>query len=368
MNKPTDLESGFSTGNIQENSEEQDKKGKRKDGQFPDVETEPLFSSDNNRTKKKKKHKHDKAHKHTHSHGAHQPKETSWKERKAKISLIAATIFTMLFMVGEVVGGYIAGSLAIMTDAAHLLTDVAAMLLSLVAMHLSARAPTPRLSYGWQRTEILGALASVLLIWALVGILVYEAILRLIGDIHHQGEGVDGRIMTIIGSAGLAVNIIDAIILAWGNAPHGHAHSHGGGGGGHAHAHGRLLNGEGNVNVRAALIHVVGDCIQSVGVIAAAVLIWVGNELTYGSPKHEGSWYNLADPITSLLFGAITLFITLRLVKQILSVLMETVPSHIDYKELKARLEALPGKKSFIEALNKNKYTYQSTDRIFFIY
>lgn len=275
------------------------------------------------------------------------------------IALTVATVFTLVFMVGEIVGGVLANSLAIITDAAHLLTDVAAMLLSLVAMGIARRAPTKSMSFGFYRAEILGALASVLMIWALVGVLVYEAILRLIADIKEEGETLDGRIMTIIGVCGLVVNIVDALILAWGNAPHGHSHgppppppvpapgeevvevvrTHTG----HAHSHGHGHGHEGNVNVRAALIHVLGDCIQSVGIIGAAVVVWVGNQVTTGSPSASRTYFNLADPIASLVFGVITLFTTVKILRQILGVLMETVPSHISFDLVHASLEAIDG-------------------------
>jgi zinc transporter 2 len=167
----------------------------------------------------------------------------------------------------EIIGGFYAGSLAIMTDAAHLLTDVAAMLLSLFAMWLTNRPANSKSSFGYHRAEIIGALFSVLTIWGLVGVLAYEAILRLIADSKREGRSVasacvkkknekrkhlliplsvcfictllgdpvDGKVMTIIGCLGLGVNIIDAFILWWGNAPHGHSHA---GGGGHGHSHG----------------------------------------------------------------------------------------------------------------------------------
>jgi len=340
--------------------------------------------------------------------------EAAKKNRKAMLALIYATCFTFVFMVGEIVGGYLAHSLAIMTDAAHLLTDIAAMLLSVFAMHLAKRPADRHMTFGYHRAEILGALASIITIWALIAILVYEAILRLKADINQDGTPVDGKIMTIIGSAGLAVNIIDALILKWGNAPHGHSHGHAGGGG-HSHGHGHehkdkkkkekkeieAENGhthklddkeahkhkdkEGhkhkhddhdeahshkekkekkkdghshghkekgdkkkvkhheNVNVRAAFLHVVGDCIQSLGVIAASLVIWIGNLLKYHKDSVKESYFNLADPIASLLFGIITLFTTLSLLKRIVDVLMERVPSDIDYDDIMRDLRAIDG-------------------------
>jgi zinc transporter 2 len=89
-------------------------------------------------------------------------------KNKGKIALWIATIFTFLFMIFEIIGGWFAGSLAIMTDAAHLLTDIAAMLLSIFSIHLSSKPATSKMTFGYHRAEILGALASVVLIWALV--------------------------------------------------------------------------------------------------------------------------------------------------------------------------------------------------------
>jgi zinc transporter 2 len=240
----------------------------------------------------------------------------------------------MIFMVVEIVGGWWAGSLAIMTDAAHLLTDVAAMCLSLFAMYWAGRPATSKMTFGYHRAEILGALASIVTIWGLVAVLGYESIMRLVADARLVGDEVDGRIMTVIGGCGFLVNIIDALILKWGNAPHGHSH----GGGGHDHGH-----GHGNVNVRAAFIHVLGDCLQSIGVMAAAGVIWAGNQIQHGSPRAAKSLWNLADPIASLIFGLITLITTIRLCKHTVEVLMEKVPEEIDYHKILSDMKGLPG-------------------------
>jgi len=308
--------------------------------------------------KHKHKEKKGKGHGHSHSHGhgdshgdahgdphaeehdaeqdiEHQQKKMMKRlqKQRAKRALIYASTFTLIFMIAEIVGGWIAGSLAIMTDAAHLLTDVAAMLLSIFAMHLSSRPADHVMTFGYHRAEILGALASIFTIWILVGILCYEAILRLLSDAHLVGETVDGRIMTIIGICGFLVNIIDALILKWGNAPHGHSHGHG---------HGHGTPHDENVNVRAAFIHVLGDCLQSLGVIAAAVIIWVGNVVEFHEVKVQKSWWNMADPIASLLFGVITIFTTIKLTKNIVDVLMERVPAGIHYAEILRELQEIP--------------------------
>jgi len=290
---------------------------------------------------------------------------------KARRALTAALVFTTVFMVGEIVGGYMANSLAIMTDAAHLLTDIGAMFLSLFAMWLSGQSPTSQMSFGFHRAEILGAVTSVLMIWALTGILVYEGILRLL----HPPAHVDGKIMFIVATGGLFINILDAVILHAGAGGHGHGHgghshghSHGEGPtkknekkvgkekhshGEHDHSHGKHQHYEHdddikevhpssepqefrkhqdehkNINVYAAFIHVIGDCVQSLGVMGASALIWWRPE------------WKIADPIVTFVFSAIVLFTTIRLLRQSLEVLMEGVPQGVSIEEVQKDLESI---------------------------
>jgi hypothetical protein len=128
--------------------------------------------------------------------------------RKARNKLGWASVFCLIFMICEIIGGLIANSLAIMTDAAHLLSDLAGFLISIFALWLATRPATSRLSFGFHRAEILGALVSVLLIWVLTGVLVYEACWRLA-----HPEDVDGKIMFIVATAGLLCNFIMGMIL-----------------------------------------------------------------------------------------------------------------------------------------------------------
>lgn len=93
-----------------------------------------------------------------------------------------------------------------MTDAAHLLTDVAAFLLSLFAMWLASRAKTDEMSFGFHRAEILGSVASVLMIWALTGVLVYEAVKRIIAIVKHEPLEVNGKVMFVVACCGLAIS------------------------------------------------------------------------------------------------------------------------------------------------------------------
>lgn len=297
---------------------------------------------------------------------------------KARRQLWLASICCLIFMVGEIIGGFMANSLAIMTDAAHLLSDLAGFLISIFALWVSNRAPTSRLSFGFHRAEILGALISVILIWLLTGILIYEACWRL-----KYPEEVDGKIMFIVAASGLGVNILMGFILHQSGHEHshglggGHGHSHGGGGHGHSHGgskkkkekktgyvqldnkqadaehhdephdieHGHGINSspdshghshgshghEKNINVSAAFIHVLGDAIQSVGVMIAAGLIWYNPD------------YKIADPICTFLFSIVVLFTTTRLIRQSVAVLMEGVPEGISPDEVEENLLNING-------------------------
>jgi len=280
------------------------------------------------------------------------------KTQKARKQLFLAAGFCVLFMIVEVVGGFLANSLALLSDATHLLSDCAGLMISITALWLVQKEATGRYSFGYHRAEIIGALFSIMLIWGLTVWLVVEAITRLITK-----PDVDGKIMFIVACLGILVNIIMGAILFQG----GH-HSHGLGGGGHAHDdkshghqhkhshthshgghshgahdhkhshkhsqdHGKPKNTKGdqrNINVRSAFIHVLGDLVQSIGVVIAAALIWADHQL------------RLLDPICTLIFSVIVVFTTTTLVRDALDVLMENVPKHIDLEKLTSALQELP--------------------------
>ncbi|KAG2288130.1 hypothetical protein Bca52824_047734 [Brassica carinata] len=143
--------------------------------------------------------------------------------------LCFVVVLCILFMSIEVVGGIKANSLAILTNATHLLTDVAAFSISMLSLWASSWEANPRQSYGFFRIEILGALVSIQLIWLLTGILVYEAITRLI---QQTNDDVDGFFMVLVAAFGLVVNIIMIVVLGHDHG-NGHCHSHS-----HNHEHG----------------------------------------------------------------------------------------------------------------------------------
>lgn len=257
--------------------------------------------------------------------------EDNLNNSKARRQLWIVSAICLVFIIVELLGGIISNSLAIMTDAAHLLSDLAGFLISIFALWITNRSPTSRLSYGFHRAEIIGALLSVVLIWVLTGILLYEACTRI-----RSPELVDGKIMFLVACGGLLVNILMGIILHQG----GHSHSHGIGSHSHSSHHHDIsephndlrticdtVGGSSipekdadhttvpgvpaNINVSAAYIHVLGDALQSLGVMIAGGLIWYNPD------------YHVADPITTFFFSILVLFTTSRIVRQALAVLME---------------------------------------------
>ncbi len=233
-------------------------------------------------------HDHSHGHGHGHDHGPASPR-----------AIVKAIGITATFMIVEFVGGWWANSLALISDAAHMLTDVGALLLSLFAIWVSRRPVSSTMSFGWHRAEILGALASGLIIWALAGFIVYEAVQRL-----QNPPEVQGLTVLVIAAVGLAANLVSMRLL------HSSKHE--------------------NMNVRAAYLHMLADTLGSVGAVVAGGVLW----LTGWRP---------IDPIITLLFAGLMLVSSWSLVKEALAVLMESTPSHLDPAKVHAELAGLTG-------------------------
>ncbi|KAG7165089.1 Zinc transporter 2-like 2 [Homarus americanus] len=242
----------------------------------------------------------------------HAPRLDYQASRQAMMKLFVACGLTSVFMVSEAVGGYFANSIAIMSDAAHLFSDLTSFIVSLVAIYLSMQPASKKMNFGYYRAEVLGAVVSVLIIWVITGILVYAAIQRVIS----MKFEVEADTMIIVSALGVVINIILGIVLHVGHGAHGHSH------GGLSHSHGpsgrdahsdqHSSSDNTNINVRAAFIHVVGDLIQSVGVLIAAYIIR---------------------------------FYVMPILKDLGIVLMEGMPPGIDYVSVCSNLTALPGVK-----------------------
>lgn len=144
------------------------------------------------------------------------------KEAKKRVRAVRKLSFAVglciIFIIGEVIGGVISNSLAILTDAAHLLSDIAGFAIALFAIYASGWEANPRQTFGYYRLEILGALISIQIIWLVTGVLVYEAIVRFI----HPDKNINGLIMFCVACGGLGINII--IMCTLGHEGHGHSH------------------------------------------------------------------------------------------------------------------------------------------------
>ncbi|XP_035016397.2 zinc transporter 4 [Hippoglossus stenolepis] len=252
------------------------------------------------------------------------------KHKKVMKRLMVAAVLYLLFMTGEIIGGYVSNSLAIMTDAVHMLTDVVGILFSLLALWLSTKPPTKRFTFGLHRLEVVSAVVSVLLIYILTAILLYEAVQRTV----HQDFNIDGDVMLITAAVGVAVNLVMGFLLNQG----GHLHSHGPGHG-HGHSHGSAVasgsqsagsghqqRSHGSLAVRAAFIHALGDLLQSVGVLIAAYVVRFKPEL------------KLADPICTYIFSVLVLFTTIRIMRDTVVIVLEGVPRHLDSQRIKEDL------------------------------
>lgn len=266
--------------------------------------------------------------------------ENSWffvsknaRSRRAIRKLICVTIVCFMFMTVELVGGILSGSLAILTDAAHQLSDVAGFAISFVAIWLSTKKGNMHYTYGYHRADIVGAVGSILIIWILLLWLCNEAVYR----IKHLDEvEIDARIMLVTSILGLGCNILNWATLEYccnetdeEDKPIEHNFSIASGYtkfGLLRNSFGRLSGkGKGkpeehaeNLNVRAAVIHMLGDAITSLGVILAAVII-------YFKPE-----YKIADPLITFVFSVLVLFTTLPVMKDSLVILLEGAPEELD--------------------------------------
>jgi cobalt-zinc-cadmium efflux system protein len=234
---------------------------------------------------------HAHAHPHDHGHG-HAHGLTSTR------GLTIALMLTLAIFVAQVVGGVVGGSLALLADAGHLLTDASSLVLALVAARLALRPPTARHTFGFQRAEILAALANGVALLLIAIVTVWAAIGRL-----SDPPAVDGGITLVIATLGLVFNLA---------------------------AGGVLLRTDGGLNVRAALSHVVADALSSLGVVVSALII-----LATG--------WDAADPIASIGIAAVILFGGVRVVREAVDVLMEAAPPDVDVGRLGRAIAAVDG-------------------------
>ncbi len=210
-----------------------------------------------------------------------------------------ALVLTAGFCLVEFVGGWLTNSLALLSDAVHMLTDVGALSLALFALWVSSRPPSDSKTFGYQRAEILAALANGVALCLAVFFILAEAWGRLTTPTQ-----VDTGGMIAIAAVGLVVNLVCARLLSGGE------HS--------------------SLNRRAAFLHVVSDLLGSIGTLIAGVLIVI-------------TGWAATDALAAALIGLLVLVSAWRLVRESLDILMEAVPPHIDLGRLRDAMAAVPG-------------------------
>jgi cobalt-zinc-cadmium efflux system protein len=220
-------------------------------------------------------------------------------DRARERALRLALALTLGFAAVEAAGGWLAGSLALLADAFHMLSDGFALALAWSASRLSLRPPSARMSYGWRRAEVLAALINVLLMLALVAGIAWAAVERIAAP-----RPVAGETVIAIAVLGLAVNLLVLRIL-------------------HRADRGAL-------NTRAARLHVLGDLAGSLAALAAGLIVWLTGWL-------------LADPLLGILIAGLIGISALRLLAEVLGVLLDAVPRGVDLAAVERELCAVPG-------------------------
>jgi cobalt-zinc-cadmium efflux system protein len=219
---------------------------------------------------------------------------------------LISIILTALILVAEVIGGLWTGSLALLSDAAHVFMDIFALGLSFLALRLSSLPADDHHTYGYHRLEVLAALANGLTLGVIAIGIFSEAIQR-----WQNPEPIKSAEMLVIAVIGLVVNVVVAFVL-----------------GGHDHA--EAAHGREDVNVKSAFLHVVGDAVSSVGVIVAAIFIGAT-----GAP-----WI---DPLMSMLIGVIILLSSGRVLKSSLHILVEGVPEGLSVTQVSQAMTGVMG-------------------------
>jgi len=220
--------------------------------------------------------------------------------RNANSRRLAITLgLVTLYMVAEVVGGLLTNSLALLADAGHMLSDAGALALSLFAIWLAARPARSSYTYGYYRTEILAALVNGATLVAISIFIFLEAFKRI-----GEPPEVQGALMMGIATGGLVVNLVGLWILNAGRNE--------------------------SLNVRGAWLHVMTDALGSIGAIAAGAVIWL-----FG--------WRWADPVASIAIGLLVVYSSWSLLKETVSVLMESAPTGIDVDDVRDSLLDVAG-------------------------
>jgi cobalt-zinc-cadmium efflux system protein len=205
----------------------------------------------------------------------------------------------LVIMIAEVIGGVLSNSLALLSDAGHMLTDALALGLSLFALALARRPATPTRTFGYHRAEIMAALANGSILVLVSVYIFYEAYRRF-----SALPTVKTPLMLTIAVIGLVANLAGVFLLRRGSRA--------------------------SINVRAAFWHVIGDTMSSVGVVIGGVIIYFTG------------WY-IVDPILAVVIGVVILWGAVRIVREATDILLESVPGHVRIEEVAAAVKSVPG-------------------------
>ena len=232
-------------------------------------------------------------HNHSPADGPH-PDGRSQNRRRLR----AALLITFVVFLAEIIGGLLSNSLALLADSGHVLTDLAAMGLSLIAMRLAERPPTPQKTYGYRHAETLAAFVNALLVMLLAVVIVWKAFGRL-----QAPEPVHGGLMLVVTLAGLAGNVVAALLLYRGQQT--------------------------SINLRGAFLHVIGDLLGSVAALVAAAGIFLFGAM-------------ILDPLASMVVAVLILTSAWTLLRRSSSLLMLSVPPHIAFDQVEGALRGIP--------------------------
>jgi cobalt-zinc-cadmium efflux system protein len=233
---------------------------------------------------------------------AHGPHAAHGDSRRLRLVLAV----TAGYFIIELGAGYWANSLALITDAFHLLTDIAALCLSLFTLWIAAKPARGGRTYGYLRAEILGALVNGVALWVLVIFVWIEAA----GRLRHP-EPVKGLAVMAVAAVGILVNSFSAWMTASGaNDTDGHGH--------------------GGMAQRAVFVHVLSDLASSIGVLIAGAIAWL-------------TGWSEADPAVSILIGALIIYGSWGLVRESVDILLESGPSHMDLDQVRGGLMDVSG-------------------------
>lgn len=222
-------------------------------------------------------------------------------EKEQKLLIIF--LFTLALMVVEFVGGLVSRSLALISDAGHMLTDALAVLLSYLALRWSSKPPSDRRTFGYHRIEIIIALVNGLFLLGIAGYIFFEAVHRFFNP-----QEIRTGVLLVVALIGFAGNLFGLLILR-----------------SETHA---------SMNIRGAFLHILADTLSSVGVVAGGVIIAL-------------TGWNIVDSLIGIMIGGIVLRGALGLIVESGDVLMEAVPRDIDLAQLKKDVVAIPGVRDF---------------------